>query len=306
MDLKADLAKVHCRVLRSYLPLSSRGLDSVSCLRKRANHSAQDLDTVYFALVLANPAEKRTVHVSAGGGGRLLSDDLIATLHLPLRGCREPAVSMRPLELSTSSDPTFVLHDWKSAEELLEHMKFYPLATMNWALPESVLPRHWLDDGITEADLAHVCSACVVAGGSAGVGFIASKELSTALCLERLGFMQRQAQERWTLTERAAKSLRAYACLGAATRVFQACEDPHKEEATVFDLVSSLEESGWEWCQWFPPSARRRSMDKEGMFSAYKAGGRRVWYSALCPGKSYLRVLLRSEATLALFCTKQP
>ena len=64
-----------------------------------------------------------------------------------------------------------------------------------------------------------------------------------------------------------------------------------RDKMSKYELMAIVEDDGWTWQQWLPPSQRTTRMAALS-FEPYVRDGPKVWYSGKVPSKVYLRCLL--------------
>jgi hypothetical protein len=101
----------------------------------------------------------------------------------------------------------------------------------------------------------------------------------------------------WFLT--AEGTARIVRCSSASKpqAVFQVRDDPIPlTDRSTYELLVKLEQDGWTWRPWVPPSGRTRR--NEDSFQPYRRGHEKNWFSGKAVSRSYVTVLVQSEALL--------
>jgi hypothetical protein len=98
----------------------------------------------------------------------------------------------------------------------------------------------------------------------------------------------------WRLTVEGMKTLMSVMVLGQHRHVYEVREGVMLEDRTTFELIKTLQNAGWTWRKWQPPS--RRSAE----FSiAYVPGGEKVWSSSMDVSRNYLLLMTQHQVAFA-------
>ena len=258
--------------------------------------------TVFFQVVVANPAKKKLMHIAPGAGGKIRSGSVAVTCHksgsLSNGG---QYISMEPVAMPTSDapDPVFLLQEFTTgkAASIERSLCASQHKGLMFALPD--LPAFEADEESVSDVLALLTEA-----GARGDGGLNEVELPRALqptlsVLCDKGFVDRRGCEgdvRLCLTDRGAGSMVSRQKLGEAVPIYRIRPNIPLGDKSEYELMSLLEENGWTWNAWIPPSKRRRS--DAPLPLGYKLGAEKHWFSTMAPPRSYMACLLNAEELL--------
>ena len=257
--------------------------------------------SITFQVVMKNPNDKKVIRPSVGAGGRLVKGAVVVA-HKSF--CSSDAltddtvlVSGAPSTVEDISGQFLLSGLSGSVEDLQTCMRKWGSTELAWTFRGSQSyghahgELHGLLRGMVEA------SAFVTHEESLGYSAL-PEEVSILQGLEQHGLVAAAGHEdvRWSFTELGTKELTSCLRLSAPSRVFQLREGIPLQDKTTYELMMSLQEEGWEWQRWVPPSKRTRRMAIMGRtFDAYCRDGQKVWYSTDVPSNSYMAVLLQAE-----------
>ncbi|CAE7488403.1 unnamed protein product, partial [Symbiodinium sp. KB8] len=264
----------------------------------------REQQTVTFQIVLKNPSDKKTIRPAVGAGGRL-SKGVVLCLHKELsQGALledSAVVSGNPTATEDISGQFLLSSFVGNVEELQTGVRKWQSTSLLWSFRAAAWQQgdhaqyHELLDGIVAAGAFE--------NNEQSLGFTTTQQQLPLLReLQGLGLASSAGREdiRWRLTESGVRNLTTCARLQDPVRLFQPRELPKLEDCTQYELILAMQEQGWEWQLWVPPSRRTRRMALAGRtFEEYKPGNPKVWYSNESPSQSYLLVLLQAERLVA-------
>ena len=258
-------------------------------------------DVVTFQIVMNNPADKKVIRPTVGAGGRLTKGAVVIS-HTSL--CGENALSSDTVLIGENPSATqdvsgqFLLRGFAgNLDELQTTMRTWDSASLAWTLRDSHL--YGFQHGELHNLLHGMVTAAAFESSEDSLGFSAVQtQMPVLQMLAQHGLVTSTGREdiRWHLTDKATKQLTTCSKLENPSRVFRVREHLPLQERSAYELMMAMQEAGWEWRRWVPPSKRTRRMAIAGdTFDDYSRGGRKLWYSNESPSRCYMLALLNAE-----------
>ena len=160
-------------------------------------------------------------------------------------------------------------------DELQTTMRTWDSATLAWTLRNSNLY------GFQHGEIHNLLHGMVTAGAfessQDSLGFSAMQtQMPVLQMLGQHGLVTSTGREdiRWYFTDKGTKQLTTCSKLENPSRVFRIREHLPLQERSTYELMIAMQEAGWEWRRWMPPSKRTRRMAIAGdTFDDYSRGG---------------------------------
>ena len=301
-----------CLALQSVESALNEPLTKARCVRDADEGVVEiqrpDLDTdgdgsdvVTFQIVMNNPADKKVIRPTVGAGGRLTKGAVVIS-HTSL--CGENALSSDTVLIGENPSATqdvsgqFLLRGFAgNLDELQTTMRTWDSASLAWTLRDSHL--YGFQHGELHNLLHGMVTAAAFESSEDSPGFSAVQtQMPVLQMLAQHGLVTSTGREdiRWHLTDKATKQLTTCSKLENPSRVFRVREHLPLQERSAYELMMAMQEAGWEWRRWVPPSKRTRRMAIAGdTFDDYSRGGRKLWYSNESPSRCYMLALLNAE-----------
>ena len=278
------------------LPLdSSVGLDNDVA----ASMGAGDIDEErwYFKLAVANPGLKKCVRAGIGSAGSVARNRVLVTLHARIAGAHTPVVTIRPTKISSSAEPTFLIHGWQCPEQICRSLLVHSKGSVKWTTSVPISPH----ESVTEGDISELISFCMDTGAHPhghqviGQSLRTSHEQVVAEHLCRHGVLVAMPNDRWALTD-IVQNLTLCEELGVG-RPFFALAEPGSplSNMTNFELLLALDAENWKWQKLKKPGPRNPNA-----VVAYEQGADRIWCSRGIPLRNYMLCLLKAEDSRAV------
>ena len=262
------------------------------------------VDLVYFQVTITAPSNKRVVRVPIAAGGRVRKGVAVSVREqLGAASGDQAVVASAAVATQDLADPVHILNLRANLGDLVQ----LRLSLVRWSSKRMRWHTQNIDHlGLNQQALNAMLHEMVALGAFAcnsdSLGFTpTSGQLNMIQHLRTAGLVQPRggtgdddgANPRWFFTDAGAQRLRTAALPTKPQQVFALRVGEDLEQLTVFELVMTLRNSGWQWELWVPPSGLTRRV--AGKFTAYAEGQPKIWYSGMAHGPRYMMALLRAE-----------
>ena len=250
---------------------------------------------VYFQVAVANLSAKKTIKVDGGAGGQLWQDSIAVTLHDEFAGDAGSAiVSTRPSSSSGTADPTFIIEGFRTnANAIEESMVNWNKTSLVWGLP-AVEQEGFARQAVHSTLRLFMDRGAVVTSDSAAVpdSMFCGESAQIRDAIVAAGYAQARGTG-WTLTLEGANEMMGSKALSSPQPFFRIRDCIALEDMTEYELIKTLQDRGWSWCLWVPPSKRRKK--DPPLPIGYRRHDPLVYYSTAKVQCGYLIALAKSE-----------